>query len=400
METITQAVFQDEDTELERLKANIYITRAFLPPFHEYIKEIRELWDSHWITNIGRKHAAFQRQLCSFMGVDRIALLTNGHMALELSIEALGLTGEVITTPFTFASTTHAIVRKGLTPVFCDIRPDDYTIDADRIEELITERTSAILPVHVYGNLCQSEKIKEIARKHDLKVIYDAAHAFGEEWMGRSVGLMGDASCFSFHATKVFNSIEGGAVVFADEYYDRKLQQLLNFGIRDAEHVDQAGSNAKMNEFCAAMGICNLRYLESEIQKRQNIDRMYRERLTGVEGLQLNPVQPLKKSNYAYFPVLIDETLFGADRNSIADILAANDIYVRKYFYPLTSAMECYGNRFDPEQTPSALYASTHILTLPMYGDLTEGEVDRICSILLQTRAGKRADAPFFLSAH
>lgn len=193
METITQAVFQDEDTELERLKANIYVTRAFLPPFHEYIKEIRELWDSHWITNIGRKHAAFQRQLCSFMGVDRIALLTNGHMALELSIEALGLTGEVITTPFTFASTTHAIVRKGLTPVFCDIRPDDYTIDADRIEELITERTSAILPVHVYGNLCQSEKIKEIARKHDLKVIYDAAHAFGEEWMSRSAGLMGDA---------------------------------------------------------------------------------------------------------------------------------------------------------------------------------------------------------------
>lgn len=196
------------------MKKNIMVTRAVLPPLDEYIDEIREIWETHWLTNMGPKHNKLEEELKRFLGIDRISLFTNGHMALELLIQAMGLKGEVITTPFTFASTTHAIVRNGLTPVFCDINREDYTIDADQIEALITDKTSAILPVHVYGNICNVEKIQEIARKHHLKVIYDAAHAFGVEYKGKSIAGYGDASMFSFHATKVFNTIEGGGVCF------------------------------------------------------------------------------------------------------------------------------------------------------------------------------------------
>lgn len=227
----------------------ILVTRSSMPDMNEYFEEIRTMWDTHWLTNMGPKHEKFQQELKECLEVDGIDLFTNGHMALELSLQALDLQGEVITTPFTFASTTHAIVRNGLTPVFCDIREDDFTIDADKIEELITERTCAILPVHVYGNVCEVEKIERIAKKYGLKVIYDAAHAFGVRYKGRSVADFGDISCFSFHATKVFNSIEGGAACFHDETLGRELYRLKNFGIRDEDTVDGIGANAKMNEF-------------------------------------------------------------------------------------------------------------------------------------------------------
>ena len=269
------------------MEKKILVTRSSLPPIEEYIDEIKDIWDSHWLTNMGEKHKALQNGLKEYLGVENIDLLTNGHMALELSLQALNLQGEVITTPFTFASTTHAIVRNRLTPVFCDIRPDDFTMDADKIESLITDRTCAIMPVHVYGNVCDVEKIQKIADKYGLKVIYDAAHTFGVKYKGQGTGTFGDVSCFSFHATKVFHTIEGGAACFKDEELGRTLYRLKNFGIKNEEVVDGVGANAKMNEFQAAMGLCNLRHIDAEIQRRKAVVERYRERLNGVEGIQL-----------------------------------------------------------------------------------------------------------------
>lgn len=367
-------------------KKEILVTRSSMPDLDEYVEEIKDIWERHWLTNMGPKHVQFQDNLKEYLNVENIELLTNGHMALELSIQALGLQGEVITTPFTFASTTHAIVRNRLKPIFCDINPDDYTMDVSQIEELITDKTCAILPVHVYGNICNVEEIDRIAKKYGLKVIYDAAHTFGETYKGKSIGSFGDVSCFSFHATKVFNSIEGGAVCFDNPEFGLKIYRLKNFGIRDQETVDGIGANAKMNEFCAAMGICNLRHIDEEIAKREKVFLRYQERLSNVEGLKIAFVQPGVKSNYAYFPVVIDEKAFGATRNEVFEKLAEHGIGARKYFYPLTSAFECFHGEFDPNLTPTALYVSKRVLTLPLYSDLLLEDVDRICDIILQCK--------------
>ncbi len=366
------------------MSENIMVTRSSMPPLEEYIEEIRPMWDSHWLTNMGPKHKEFQEKLCEYLHVENVDLFTNGHMSLELSMQALGLKGEVITTPFTFASTTHAIVRNGLTPVFCDIKSDDFTIDETQIESLITEKTTAIVPVHVYGNICNVEEIDRIAKKYGLKVIYDSAHTFGETYKGIGVGNFGDVSCFSFHATKVFNSIEGGAVCFKDREFGDTIGRLKNFGLHGQECVDEIGANAKMNEFCAAMGICNLRHVDDEIAKRGRAAERYRENLSGVDGIRMNPVQEDVKPNYAYFPVIFDKERFGADRDEVFDALAKEGISARKYFYPLTSAFDCYKGRFDVNRTPVALDISKKVLTLPMYADLPLEDVDRICDIVLK----------------
>lgn len=364
----------------------ILVTRSSMPDFDEYIEEIRELWDTHWLTNMGVKHVEFQKKLSEYLDVPNIELFTNGHMALELSLQALNIQGEVITTPFTFASTTHAIVRNGLTPVFCDIRESDYTIDTEKIESLITDRTSAILPVHVYGNICNIEEIERIANKYGLKVIYDAAHAFGETYKGKTVGNFGDVSCFSFHATKVFNSIEGGAACYRDKDLGTSLYRLKNFGIRDQETVDGIGANAKMNEFCAAMGLCNLRHVDAEIAKRKVVYDRYRENLSGVDGLTLNTLREDIEYNYSYLPVIFDEKVFGSSRNEVFDYLGKHDIGARKYFYPLTNEFDCFHGRFDVSKTPVAVHVSKRVLTLPMYADLALDDVDRICALILQCR--------------
>lgn len=364
----------------------ILVTRSSMPTLDEYIDEIRELWDSHWLTNMGVKHKQFQAELEEYLGVEHVELLTNGHMALEMTLQAMNLQGEVITTPFTFVSTTHAIVRNGLKPVFCDIDPITYTIDADKIEDLITDRTCAIMPVHVYGNICDVEKIEQIANKYNLKVIYDAAHSFGETYKGIGIGSFGDASCFSFHATKVFNSIEGGAVCFREKQLGEALYDLKNFGIHGPEEVRAVGANAKMNEFCAAMGICNLRHIETEIEKRKKIAERYNSHLQGIEGIQLNVVQTDVKTNYSYYPVLFDREIFGVNRDEVYDSLVGNNIVARKYFYPLTNSFSCFAEQYDVNDTPIALYVSKNILTLPMYADLTMEEVDRICSIILNCK--------------
>ena len=364
----------------------ILVTRSSIPDINEYMEELAPIWESHWLTNMGAKHKELQEKLKERLQVENIDLFTNGHMSLELTLQAMNLQGEVITTPFTFASTTHAIVRNGLEPVFCDIDPVTFTIDTAKLEKLITDRTCAILPVHVYGNICNVEEIERIAHKYELKVLYDAAHAFGETYHGQGVGTFGDASCFSFHATKVFNTIEGGAVCFRDTELGKKLYELKNFGIHGPEEVSAVGANAKMNEFCAAMGLCNLRHLDEEIEKRRVVVERYRENLGNVEGLQLNCIQPGVQYNYAYFPVIFDEKIFGSSRSEVFDKLAANGIGARKYFYPLTNTFSCFHGKYNVDETPVARHIAKRVLTLPLYSNLALEDVDRICKIVLDCK--------------
>jgi len=372
------------------MKSQILVTRSSMPELNEYIEEIQSLWNSHWLTNMGVKHQKLQSELVNYLEVENVELLTNGHMALELTMQAMNLKGEVITTPFTFASTTHAIVRNGLEPVFCDINAEDFTMDVTKIEELITDKTCAIMPVHVYGNVCNIEEIERIARKYGLKVIYDAAHTFGVKYKNKGIGTYGDASCFSFHATKVFNSIEGGCVCYKDEDFGKELYRLKNFGIKNEEVIDGIGANAKMNEFCAAMGLCNLRHIEDEISKRKQIVERYRERLENIPGIQLNPIQKDVESNYSYFPVIFDEKVFGMSRNEVKDKLAEHGIGARKYFYPLTNSLDCFHGKYDVNQTPVALHISLRVLTLPLYADLSLDDVNRICDIIIDCGKGNR----------
>lgn len=361
----------------------INVTRSSMPSFEEYCEEIRPLWESRFLTNMGDKHQELEKGLAEYLDAENITLFTNGHLALENIITAMGLKGEIITTPFTFASTTHAIVRCGCTPVFCDIREDNYTMDPAKIEALITDKTVAIIPVHVYGNLCDTDAIEAIAKKHGLKVIYDAAHAFGVRKNGFSAARFGDASMFSFHATKVFHTVEGGAVCYGDSSLKVVMNDLKNFGIHGPESTPAVGGNAKFNEFCAAMGICNLRHIDDEIAKRGKVYDCYMARLAGVPGLKLSPVAEGVRSNYAYFPVVFEDYRY--TRDEVYDILAKEDILARKYFYPLTTAFECYEGRpgFDPEATPVAKRISESVLCLPMYADLDLETVNKICDLIL-----------------
>lgn len=364
----------------------INVTRSSMPAYEEYCAEIRDLWESRWLTNMGIKHKNLQAKLEEYMAVPHVSLFTNGHIALETLIEAMGFPSgsEVITTPFTFASTTHAIVRNGLVPVFCDVEPNYYTMDPSKIEALITEKTVAIIPVHVYGNLCDDDAICYIAKKYGLKVIYDAAHAFGASLNGVNVGALGDASMFSFHATKVFNTIEGGATCFHDDSLKEKLDELKNFGFQGSEDCMYVAGNGKMSEFHAAMGLCNLRHLDDEIAKRGEVVKLYRQCLGDTEGIVLCSEQVGVIPNYAYFPVVFDGYRY--NRDQIFEKLKAESIVARKYFYPLTSAFSCYAGMQTAgvDKTPIAKHIADRILTLPLFADLKLDDVDRICSIILE----------------
>ncbi len=364
----------------------INVTRSSMPTYEEYCEEIKELWESRWLTNMGAEHKKFEADLLKYLGSDNVKLYVNGHLALENILEAYAFPkgSEIITTPFTFASTTHSIVRSRYTPVMCDINAQDYTIDVEKIEELITPKTVAIMPVHVYGNMCDVERIKAIADKHGLKVIYDAAHAFAVTYKGVSFANYGDASMFSFHATKVFNSIEGGALFYRDASLSKSLDELKNFGIAGQESVLWAGGNAKMNEFAAAMGVCNLRHLDEEIAKRAKVSERYHQCLENVKGIRLNVLQEGVKPNYAYFPVVFDGYKY--TRDEIFEKLKAENIVARKYFYPLINSFGCYKgfDFYGVEKTPVAKYISDRVLTLPMYADLSLDDVDKICDIILK----------------
>ena len=355
----------------------INVTRSALPPMEEYMNEIASLWDSRWLTNMGEKHRVLERMLQEYFCAPNVTLFANGHLALEGALSAFGLTGEVITTPFTFASTTNAIVRCGLKPVFCDIDPESYTLDPAKIEAQITPETSAIVPVHVYGTLCDVEAIEAIAKKHNLKVIYDAAHAFGVKKNGVSAACFGDAAMFSFHATKVFHTVEGGCVVYCNEELRQKLNLNKDFGMLNGE-ICEVGGNAKMSEFHAAMGICNLRHMDEYIAGRRQAAERYRHNLAGIPGLRLLKEQPGVESNYAYFPVVFDGAKY--TRDEAATRLAEHDIFARKYFYPLTNHCTAYG--FHGDETPIAKHISDHVLCLPLYPELALEDVDRICEII------------------
>ncbi|WP_215144696.1 DegT/DnrJ/EryC1/StrS family aminotransferase [Exiguobacterium qingdaonense] len=359
--------------------AMIPVTRPSMPEFETYVDMIRPLWESRHLSNRGEHVRALEEELEQRLHVPHVSLLTNGHLALETAIDVLGLTGEVITTPFTFASTTHALLRKQLTPVFCDINPIDYTIDVNQIEALITERTSAILPVHVYGNVCDVEAIERIAKRYGLHVLYDAAHAFGVRHDGRDIATFGDLTMFSFHATKVFHTIEGGALTFQDDRFVHAIHQAVNFGITGPETVESVGGNAKMNEFQAAMGRCNLARIDIEIDKRRRLVERYDERLRDAPFLRLNIRNEQTTSNYAYYPVLVMSGRGGRDR--MMETLAQNGILARKYFYPLVTDFDCY--TFDAI-VPNATYVSDRVITLPLYPDMTMEMVDRVCDVILE----------------
>ena len=368
------------------MSKKIMVTRSSMPPMEEYINEIQSLWDTHWLTNMGPKHNLLAKELGNYLGVDNVELVVNGHMAIEMTLQAMGLKGEVITTPYTFASTTHAIVRSGLKPVFCDISPEDYTIDVKLLASKLSVDTCAILPVHVYGNICNVEAIRDFAKKHGLRVIYDAAHTFGETYKGKGVGSFGDASCFSFHATKVFNTIEGGCVCYSDDAIGEKVYDLKDFGIHGPEEVSAIGANAKMNEFCAAMGLCNLRHIDENIEARKKICECYDDNLKDVKGIKLNRIPSCVKSNYSYYPVVFDPEQYGCDRDQVFEQLYEHGIMARKYFYPATNAFSCYEGRFDPNETPVAKRISENVLTLPVYPDLDIKDVERICQVIRKNK--------------
>lgn len=362
----------------------IQLIKSQLPELDEYVKEIEDIWTTHWTTNMGVKHQKLEGALKEYLNVPEITLFSNGHMALEAAIEAMDFPegSEIITTPFTFVSTTHAIIRKKMIPVFCDIREDNYTIDANCMESLITDKTVAILPVHVYGNVCDIEAIENIAQKYGLKVIYDAAHAFGVRYKGRSVAEYGNITMFSFHATKVFNTIEGGALCYKDNNLKKHFDEIKNFGYLMGK-IDYPGGNAKMSEFQAAMGLCNLRHIESEIAKRKRLAGIYISRLSGVKGIKLCEYDPEVKHNYSYMPVVFDG--YKCSRDEIRQMLLRKGIETRTYFYPLTSEYDfvCEKRLKSCIQTPCAKRISEKILTLPLYGDLEPKNVHYICDSVI-----------------
>jgi len=359
----------------------IYVTRPSLPAMEDYLAEIQSIWDNRILTNMGEKHNQLENQLQGFLGSPNMTLFANGHCALEHALESLDLFGEVITTAFTFASTTHAIVRKNLQPVFCDVRPEDATLDVDLIESLITERTSAIVPVHVYGHICDVEAIDRLARKYHLKVIYDAAHAFGEKLNGIDIAAWGDLSVFSFHATKVFHTLEGGAVASKNPLVEKQLRLQRNFGIVSETEVERIGGNAKMNEFQAAMGLCNLKTFRTEVGLRRQVIDRYHNNLFGLAGLEFMAVQPEIVSNCGYLPVLFTRRQDSL-RDRVYAHLRSQGIYARKYFYPLTCDFACYQHFAFNRELPVARDLAERVLVLPVFSDLDLADVDRICLAL------------------
>ena len=360
--------------------SRINVTRSSMPPFEEYCEEIRSIWDTVHLTNMGPIHNRLKEQVKNYLKVDNAELFVNGHLALYCALKALELDGEIITTPFTFASTTNAIVQAGCTPVFCDVKPD-YTIDETKIENLITDKTVAILGVHVYGNICNVSAIEKIAKRHSLKVIYDAAHAFGVEYNGRGIAAYGDVSMFSFHATKVFHTIEGGCLCYNDSALTEKITRQRSFGV-NGDSLECFGTNAKMNEFQAAMGICNMRHIDDELSLRRKVFERYLSRLQNADGIKTLDFVSGIKQNYAYFPVLIDKQKTGFDRDELAEKLAEKEIFARKYFYPLVSENKEF-HCDKTKSTPNAFKYSRNVLCLPMYAHLSLSDVDRICDIIL-----------------
>lgn len=370
---------------MEKSLKPIPIIRPYMPAQEDFMKYAQRIWENRWLSNGGPLVTELQERLKERLQVPGVVVFVNGHLALDCALKALGLhDGEAITTPFTYLSTSQALSMNGLRPIFCDIKESDCTIDEEKIESLITDKTKVIVPVHVYGFPCNTQRIQEVADKHSLKVVYDAAHAFGVSVNGEGIGTQGDASMFSFHATKVFHSAEGGAVAFKDLSLKDKLVSAKNFGLVAAEEADSISFNAKMTELCAAMGLANLDILNEQIAKRKILVEQYLSRLSKVDGIKIFHWDRTGVSyNYAYFPVLFDEAALGISRDEVAERLHHDyNVQVRKYFYPLMSDLRCYREHYNSNDTPVARKLSNQVLTLPLFVELECAQVDYICDAL------------------
>lgn len=362
----------------------VYVSRPILPELDEVSAKLHEIWDSGQLTNNGAMLGKLEGLLSRRLGSRHLSVFSNGTAALQIACRALNLTGEVITTPFTFAATPHSLVWSGLRPVFCDIKRDSYNIDPDRIEELITPETSAIVPVHVFGHPCDIDAIGRIAARHGLKVLYDAAHCFGVEVNGTPVGNFGDITMFSFHATKVYHTIEGGALSFASEELKNKAVLLRNFGIKSEDEVLETGTNAKLNELQAAVGILVLEKVEDEIARRKELTCEYRKLLDGMPGITFQEDVSGVRHNYSYFTIRVDKDEYGISRDELQLVLKQYNVYARKYFYPLCSSFACYSELPSAEacRLPEAVKAAEQILALPLYSSLSDSDVEKICRII------------------
>lgn len=368
-----------------KLAEPVYVTKPTMPDLGRYNRYMEQIWETRWLTNEGRFHNQFEKQLKQYLGVEYLNLLVNGTIALLIALRSLRINGgEVITTPFTFPATPHVLYWNNIRPVFCDIDKDTLNIDPLEIEKHITPDTKAILAVHVYGNPCDVETIDAMAQRHGLHVIYDAAHAFGVKINGRSILEYGDISALSFHATKLFSSIEGGALISNSEKQQERIRYLRNFGIADEETVIGPGINGKMNEFQASFGLLNLDIVDKEIEDRQKITKMYRRQLNNIDGIHFLNDTPNTKHNYAYFPVFLDEDTYGIGRDELYAILKKCNINTRKYFYPLCSSYPCYSALPSATESnlPVAHSASKQVLCLPLYGQLNTDIVENICQII------------------
>jgi len=362
----------------------IFVTQPSLPDLQEYNQMLEKIWQSKHIANNGPFHQQLESKLCDYLQVPYISLFSNGTLALITALQALRITGEVITTPYSFVATSHALHWNGIRPVFCDINETDFNINPDKIEALITPQTTAIMPVHVYGNPCDNEKIQQIADTYGLKIIYDAAHAFGVKQNNKNILNWGDLSILSFHATKTFNTVEGGAIVCHDAKMKQRIDNLKNFGFTSETTVQGIGINAKMNELIASYGLLQLKNIDAEIQKRKDKVQLYRNLLKNMNGITVFDDMQNVHHNYSYFPILIDKNNFGKTRDEIYEILKQNNIFARRYFYPLISQFPAYSGlpSAKKENLPVASRVTEQVLCLPLYAELENENIEKICSII------------------
>lgn len=361
----------------------IYVTQPYLPDREEFCRGLAEIWDNRWLTNNGPVLKRFVGQLCRYFETSNLSLFSNGTLALQIGLQAMGISGEVITTPFTFVATTHALYWNKIRPVFVDIEPDYYTLDPEKVEAAITPWTTAILAVHVYGYPCRLAALEQIACRHNLRLLYDAAHAFGVTVGGKSIAHFGDMSMFSFHATKLFHSIEGGMLTFGDPGLKTTVDFLKNFGFKNEVEVVMPGTNAKMNEMQALMGEMVLCRMPEIIAKRRQITECYRRRLSEIPGIKLTPTLSQEVGyNYAYLPIEVDAAQFGMSRDELYEKLKTYNVFARRYFYPLLCDFACYKSVSLTDPLTTARRAAERILTLPIYSDLPLGDAERICDII------------------
>lgn len=362
----------------------ILVTQPFLPPLEEFIPYLEQIWESKWLTNNGKFHQQLEKELAEFLGVKYISLFTNATLALVTALQEMRITGEVITTPFSFVATTHSLWWNNIKPVFVDIEPNYFNLDAEKIEAAITPKTTAILPTHVYGNPCNVKRIQEIADIYGLKVIYDAAHTFGVKINGESILNFGDMSVLSFHATKVYNTFEGGAVICHDEKTKRRIDYLKNFGFAGETTVVAPGINSKMNEVQAAFGILQLKYIDEVRENRKRIAEYYRRCLQNVKGISFPSDIDDVHHNYSYFPIFVNKEKYGLNRDELYNKLKENNVFGRRYFYPLISNFSTYNSlpSASKENLPVANRVANEVICLPIYPSLSNDEISRIISII------------------